>query len=198
MLVVVGLLLGVATVFGQGTWQGDKSHSMVKFSVVHMLVSEVEGRFRDFEVTLVQPGKEDFTGSTVEATIKTASVTTENDDRDNHLRGDDFFNSEKFPDMKFKSTKFEKTGKDTYKITGNLTIRDITKPVVLDAKMTGMLESRRGTIVGFRATTTIDRFEFGTKWNRTLEGGGLIVSKEVNITLLFEFHKINPEAINPK
>ncbi|HUN67092.1 MAG TPA: YceI family protein [Bacteroidota bacterium] len=189
---VLLLALSLAGASAQTTWKGDKAHSTVRFSVTHMLINEVSGRFTDFDVTLTQ-GKDDFSGSTVEAVIKTASVTTDNEMRDNHLKTDDFFNVEKYPTISFKSTSFEKTGENTYKIAGNLTIRDVTKPVVLDAKYTGSLTDQRGnTKAGFRATTTVNRFDYGVKWNRTLDQGGLIVSKEVEITLLFEMNKKAP------
>ncbi len=96
--------------------------------------------------------------------------------------------------MKFASTKIEKTGPNTFNITGDLTIRDITKPVVLDTKYNGQVTDPRGnTKAGFKATTTIDRFEFGTKWNKAIEAGSLVVGKNVDITLLLELNKQSPE-----
>lgn len=170
-------------------WKIDAVHSRVMFTVMHMLVSEVAGRFTDFSVTL-QQGKEDFSGSAVEATIKTASITTDNEMRDKHLRSNDFFNAEKFPAITFKSTAFEKTGDKTYRIKGDLTMRDVTKEVVLDGKMLGMVTDPQGnTRVGFRATTIVDRFDYGVKWDRALDSGGLIAGKDVSITLSAEFIK---------
>ncbi len=188
------LLIAAGSLTAQTIWKSDKAHSRVEFTVTHMLVSEVTGRFTDFEATLEQ-GTEDFSGSKVQATIKVPSVTTDNEYRDKHLRSDDFFNADSFPTMTFKSTKFEKTGKDTYLIGGNLTMRDVTKPITLVAILKGRYNDSKGTSkIGFKATTTIDRFEFGTKWNKALETGGLIVSKDVDIKLLFEFNKEVPEA----
>jgi polyisoprenoid-binding protein YceI len=189
------LLLAVTALpmSAQIVWKADKAHSAVRFAVTHMMISEVNGRFTDFDVTLTQ-GKDDFSGSTVEATIKTASINTDSDFRDKHLRTNDFFNAEKFPTINFKSTSFEKTGADTYKITGDLTIRDVTKQVVLDAKYNGtMTDPRGGAKAGFKATTTIDRFDYGVKWDKTLDKGGMIVSKSVDITLLLELNKQVPE-----
>jgi polyisoprenoid-binding protein YceI len=196
VLVLSVLLLG--NVFAQGTWKPDKAHSQIKFSVTHMVISQVEGNFKDFDVTLQQPGKDDFSGSTVEATIKTASINTENDRRDTHLKSDDFFSAEKFPEIKFKSTSFEKTGTDTYKITGLLTIRDTTKSVVFDTKMNGIISAWGGQHAGFKATTTINRFDYGLKWDKTIEAGGLIVGKDVDITLLFELVQEQPKTETPK
>ncbi len=189
-LVTMLVFAGVITIHAQGTkWKADRAHSQVKFSVSHMVVAEVTGRFKDFDVTLVQ-GADDFSGSTLEAVIKTGSVDTDNEMRDKHLRSDDFFNADKYPEITFKSTSFEKTGKDTYKVTGNLTIRDVTRQVVLDTKYNGSVTDPMGnTKAGFRATTTIDRFDYGVKWNRTIETGGLVAGKDIEITLLMELGK---------
>jgi len=189
------LLLIVGSLTAQTTWKSDKAHSRVQFSVTHMLVSEVTGRFTDFTATLEQ-GAEDFSNSKVEATIQTASVNTDNENRDKHLRSDDFFNADTFSTMTFKSAKFEKTGKDSFAITGDLTIRNVTKPVVLMTVLKGQFTDSKGNSkIGFKATTTIDRFEFGTKWKRELDTGGLVVSRNVDITLLFEFNK---QVADPK
>jgi polyisoprenoid-binding protein YceI len=170
-------------------WVADKAHSEVKFSVSHMVIAEVTGRFKEFDVTVQQKG-DSFTDSYVEAVIKTNSIDTEVENRDKHLRSDDFLNAEKFPTMVFKSTSIEKTGRNTYKINGDLTIRDVTKPVVLDALFRGEIKDGRGNIKrGFKATTIINRFDFGANWNKTLETGGLIAGEDVEITLLMEFNQ---------
>jgi len=187
-LTIAFLVAGLAAA-GAQDWKVDATHSRVMFTVTHMLISEVTGRFTAFDVLLKQ-GKEDFAGSSVEATIKTASVTTDNDTRDKHLRSDDFFNAEKYPAITFTSTSFEKTGDDTYRIKGNLMIRDVTKEVTLDGKMLGTVTDPRGnTRVGFRATATINRFDYGVKWDRTLDRGGLVVSNDVTITITTELVK---------
>ena len=158
-------------------WKQDNAHSQVKFSVTHMVISEVTGGFKEFDVTL-------------EATLKTASINTENEMRDKHLRSDDFLNAEKYPTISFKSTSFEKTGENTYKITGTLTIRDVTKPVVLDAKYLGQANDGNGNQkAGFKATGSISRFDYGVKWNKAIEAGGLIVSDKVELTFLMELQK---------
>jgi polyisoprenoid-binding protein YceI len=180
----------VSTGFAQASvWKQDNAHSRVNFSVMHMVISEVTGGFKEFDVTLTQE-KEDFSGSTLVATIKTASVNTDNEFRDKHLRSDDFLNAEKFPVISFKSTAFEKTGETSYKITGDLTIRDVTKSVVLDTKFLGLVTDGRGNQrVGFKATTSINRFDYGVKWNNTLDSGGLVASDKVDLTLLMELLK---------
>ncbi|MBI4548258.1 MAG: YceI family protein [Ignavibacteriae bacterium] len=179
-------------------WKVDKPHSQVNFSVTHLLIAEVTGRFTDFDANLTHT-KDDFTDATIEARIKTQSIDTDIERRDNHLRSDDFLNAEKYPEMVFKSTSVEKTGKDTYAIKGYLTIRDSTKLVVLDAKFKGQTTDPWGnTRAVFKATTTIDRFEFGTKWNAALETGGLVVGRDVEITLLMQFIKQKNETEGKK
>jgi len=170
-------------------WKLDKSHSQVTFSVAHLVISEVRGVFKEFDVDF-STASEDFTDTTIDATIKTASIDSGIEARDKHLRADDFLGVEKYPDMKFKSTKIEKAGSDTYKITGDLTIREVTKTVVLDTKYKGSIKDPWGNEkMAFRATTTIDRLVFGTKWNKATETGGLVAGREVEITLLTEFTK---------
>jgi polyisoprenoid-binding protein YceI len=168
-------------------WKPDKAHSQIKFTVAHLVISEVSGFFREFDVAMVAD-KDDFESARIEAVIRTSSIETGNERRDNHLRGDDFFNAEKFPEIRFKSTRIEKTGDNNYTITGDLTIRDTTKSVTLDAKHKGiMTEAGGGLRSVFKATTTIDRFDFGVKWGKMIEGGGLIAGKDVEITLSMEF-----------
>ena len=189
-LIPLLLVVAVLGVHAQTTkWKADKAHSQVRFSVSHMVIAEVTGRFKDFDVSLEQTA-DDFTGSRLDAVIQSGSVNTDNEMRDKHLRSDDFLNAEKFPGITFKSTSFEKTGKDTYKIAGNLTIRDVTKPVVLDAIYNGSITDPMGnTRAGFKATTTINRFDYGVKWNKAIEAGGLIAGENVEITLLMELTK---------
>ena len=185
------ILLAIATslLSAQSVWKADKNHSSVNFSVSHMVISEVAGNFNDFDATL-SSAKDDFSDAQIEATIQTASINTDNEMRDKHLRTNDFLNAEKYPTMSFKSSKVEKVDSNSFKITGILTIRDISKPVVLDTRLLGRTKTPWGTTAaGFKATTSIDRFEFGTVWNKTLDSGGMIVGKTVTITLLFEFAK---------
>lgn len=183
------VLLALSFGNAQTIWKVDKAHSQVNFSVTHMVFSEVTGTFKEFDAKLTA-SKDDFTDAKVEATIKTASIDTQNEKRDGHVRSNDFLNVEQFPEITFTSTKFEQVGKENYKIFGDLTIRATTKPVVLDAKYKGTIKDSRGnTRIAFKATTSIDRFEFGTTWDASLESGGLIAGKEIEITLLFQFVK---------
>lgn len=183
-------LLTLAGVSAQeATWVADKAHSQVLFTVSHMVIAEVTGRFREFDITLTQKN-DDFSGSGLSATINAASVNTDNESRDGELRSDSFFNAEEFPTISFQATSFEKVDTDRYNITGDLTIKDVTKPVVLDAKYKGSIKGPRGKMrAAFKASTTINRFDYGVKWDRTLDTGGLIAGEEVEITLLVELVK---------
>jgi polyisoprenoid-binding protein YceI len=172
-------------------WRLDKVHSNVLFTVRHLVISEVTGKFRDFDATLKTTGN-NFSDASVEAVVRTKSIDTENLDRDNHLKSDDFFNTEQFPEIRFVSTEFNKVDRDMYSIVGNLTIRDVTKPVTFTAEFLGSIDGGRfGRRSGWKATTTINRFDYNLKWDRTLETGGLVVGANVTIGLNLEFQEAN-------
>ena len=184
------LLMVIATVFAsaQSNWKLDKVHSSITFTVRHMVISNVTGSFKDYTIDL-KSGKDDFSDAEVQSTIKVGSLSTDNAMRDNHLKSDDFFNAEKYPEIQFKSTSFEKLSDTKYKITGDLTIRDVTKAVTFDATLNGTLKTNRGLLAAWNATTTINRFDYNLKWNKTIETGGLIVGQDVIITLNLEMNK---------
>jgi polyisoprenoid-binding protein YceI len=190
-VIYLALLLsfGSSSAFAQdGAWKLDKAHSNVTFAVRHMLISEVTGKFKDFDIA-VTSSDDNFSDGVIEASIKVASITTENERRDNHLRSDDFFNAEKFPEIRFKSTSMKKTGENSYKIYGILTIRDTTKQVVFDATHNGTLTTKQGKRMGWTATLSLNRFDYGLKWNRTIETGALVAGDKINITINAEFVK---------
>lgn len=188
------LLVLVSAGFAQATkWTVDKGHSNVKFTVQHMVVSEMEGSFKTFD-GYVESSKADFSDAKIAFTVEVASIYTDNDRRDGHLKSDDFFNAEKFPQMKFESTSFKPLGNNKYELKGNLTIRDVTKPVTFQVTHGGVLNTSRGAKAGFKATTTIDRFNYNLKWDRATETGGLVVGKEVTIVLNLELDKQVPAA----
>lgn len=180
------VLLSVLVLKAQNTettWVIDKSHSKVGFTVTHLLITEVDGHFKDFDVK-VSTNREDFENSKIEFTAKTASIFTDNDRRDEHLRSDDFFNSEKFPEMKFVSKSFKKVGKNKYKLVGDLTIRDVTKQVNLDVTYNGTTKDPWGNIkAGFTVTGQLNRFDYGLKWNALTELGGAVVDKTVKLRI---------------
>ena len=189
-LLVLTLFTAFSGLAQNSGWKVDKVHTSVGFAVRHMVISEVTGNFKDFDIT-VSASKDDFSDAVIDATIKVASIDTDNERRDNHLKSDDFFYAEKFPEIKFRSTSFEKVGENKYNITGDLTIRDATKKVTFDATLNGMLKTSRGVLAAWKATISINRFDFGLKWNRTIEAGGLIAGETVNITLVLELQKPN-------
>lgn len=168
-------------------WKSDAAHSGIAFSVTHLVIVDVEGRFREFEATM-RGAKDDFSDAVLDVNIKASSIDTHNEKRDGHLRSADFFDTEKFPEATFRSSSFKKTGKDTYVIKGDLTIRGVTKSVELKAKLRGVAKDPwGGTRAGFKATTTINRTEWGLNWNKTLETGGLLVSENIDLTINIEF-----------
>jgi len=173
----------------QTTWKIDAAHSSVVFHVSHMVIAEVTGNFKEFDATFVQTG-EDFSGSRLDATIKAGSINTDNEARDKHLRSADFFDAEKYPDIKFVSRTIEKINDKNYKVTGDLTMHGVTKQVVLDMKYNGQMKDPRGNIkAGFKATTQVNRKDFGLVWNRTLEAGGLLVGEDIDITINAEMNQ---------
>ena len=170
-------------------WVTDPAHTSVQFVARHMMLSKVRGEFQDFTVSL-DLDEDHPEKASVEAHIKTASVNTRDAQRDGHLRSPDFFKSDEFPEMVFKSTRVELTGKETAKIHGDLTIRDVTKPVVLDATYLGSSKSPWGTTnAGFEASTKINREDWGLTWNVALETGGWLVGKDITINIEAEFTK---------
>lgn len=164
-----------------GTWKLDPSHSEVSFTVKHLMISKVRGIFETFDVTIVTA--EDPHDSTIEATIDVASVNTGNEGRDNHLRTSDFFLVEEYPTMTFVSTSFDGEP-DDFTVTGDLTLRGVTKSVVLKGEFGGVITDGYGnTRAGATATTKINRRDFGVNWNAALEAGGMTLGDDVTITL---------------
>jgi polyisoprenoid-binding protein YceI len=165
------------------TWSIDPAHSSAEFSVKHMMVTTVKGRFAIAE-GLVEINEAEPTRSRVEATIDVASVDTGVADRDAHLRSDDFFNAERYPRFKFVSTSVEAVDGDRWRVTGDLTIRETTRSVALDVEFEGRgIDAFGKNRAGFVATTRINRKDFGVNWNGVIEAGGVVVSDTVKITL---------------
>jgi polyisoprenoid-binding protein YceI len=166
----------------QGDWKIDQAHTNLSFVARYLMVTKVRGRFADFDGTLhIGETPEQ---SWVEISIDAASIQTDNETRDEHLRSADFLAVERFPKLTFKSTRIERTGDTSLRVTGDLTIRDVTRPVVLDAEFEGTAKGMRGdTRVGFSATTEIDREEWDVMWNMALETGGVVVGRRVRIEL---------------
>ena len=162
-------------------WVIDPDHSVAGFTVRHMMVTNVRGQFNKISGA-VHFDPSDIAGASVEATIDVAGITTGIPKRDEHLLSNDFFDAAKFPNMIFRSTKVEASGGNRFKVLGDLTIRGITRPVSLDAEYSGPIKGTEGELsIGFSGTTRINREEFGLNWNVSLEGGGVVVGKEVQI-----------------
>ncbi len=173
------------------SWTIDAVHTAVQFSVRHMMIANARGTFKNVESKLFL-NSEDISKSYVEATIHTASVSTNIEDRDTHLRSADFFDAENFPAMKFISKKFEKTGSGELKITGLLTIKDVTKEVVLDVEGPSpeMRDPWGNVKIALTGTAKINRKDFGLVWNAPLETGGLLVGDTVTLTIDAEYAKV--------
>lgn len=164
-----------------GTWTLDPAHSEVSFSVKHLKISKVRGTFEKFDVTIVTA--EDPKDSTVSATIDVASVNTNQKDRDAHLRTSEFFLVDEYPTMTFTSTSIEATGGDGFIVTGDLTLRGVTKEVTLTGEFGGIVTDGYGRVkAGASATTTVNRHDFGVSWNAALEAGGLTLGDTVSIS----------------
>ncbi len=173
----------VSTVGFAQDWVLDKSHSNVGFSIVHLKISEVDGSFGKFDAKMTS-SKDDFSDAVFDFTAEVTSVNTGNERRDGHLRSDDYFAAEKFPTLTFKSTSVKKVSGNNYKITGNITMRGVTKPLVLDAVVRGPIDGRSGKkLVGIKATGTLNRVEFG------VGKSGASVDDEVMIKVAGEFSK---------
>lgn len=167
-------------------WNIDPTHSGVQFTVRHLMVSKVRGTFTAWTAEL-DLDDDDITKSSVEVSIDAASVDTKESKRDEHLRSPDFFDVENFPKVTFKSTRVTRTDEDTLEVLGDLTIRDITRPVTLVVEEGGRVKDPwGGTRAGFSATTSIDRKSFGLNWNALLEAGGVVVGDKISIAIEIE------------
>ena len=164
------------------TWNIDATHSTIGFSIRHMVFSKVRGRFLKLSGALQVD--DDLPKSSVEVTIDAASIDTGTAQRDDHLRSADFFDVEKFPELRFRSTRVERNGDARLRVIGDLTIRDATREIALDVESMGRGKDPWGNErIGFVAKASIDRKDFGLKWNQLLEAGGVLVGDRVDIEL---------------
>jgi len=170
------------------TFTLDKVHSQVGFKVRHF-VSKVNGRFGDYEGTVnIDRAKPE--ASSVEITIKTESINTDNAQRDGHLKSPDFFDAAKYPTITFKSTKVVAKGNNAYDVTGNFTLHGVTKEITVPVSFMGFIKDPRGgEKAGFEASTVINRKDYGIVWNQTLDAGGTVLGDEVTVDLNFEANK---------
>jgi polyisoprenoid-binding protein YceI len=184
------IALSVATSAGAiaaPSWTVDNIHSKVKFSVSHLVISEVEGSFNVYSGEL-RTSAPDLTNADVSFSVDVNSINTDNAMRDKHLKSDDFFNAEQYPTMTFKSTSWKQLSDQNYVLEGDLTIRNVTRHVQFAVVYGGTVKDGYGNIkMGFKATAVINRFDYGLKWNTLTEAGGATVGKDVSITLNLEF-----------
>src|SRR5262245_43264136 len=184
---VIVLLTAVAAGSGaaaESAWEIDPAHSSVQFSVRHMMVSNVRGEFRKVSGT-VQGDETDPAKAKVEATIDATSIDTRNEKRDSHLKSGDFLDAEKFPTMTFKSKKIEKAGDHRYKVTGDLMLHGVTREVTLDVDgPSAVVNDPMGNVrAGATATAKLNRQDFGITWSKSLDGGGVMVGDEIDVTI---------------
>ncbi len=171
----------------QTQWKVDKAHSNIKFSVTHLVVSEVEGNFKSYEGTVTTKSATDFSDLQADINIAVNSINTDNDMRDTHLKSAEFFSAEKFPSITFKSASCKKITEKTFKLSGDLTITNITKKVTFDVTYNGTTKDPYGnTKAGFKASISINRFDYDLKWNTLTEAGGMVVGDEVKINVNLE------------
>lgn len=190
LLLFGALTLSATQSHGQSSkWAVDKSHSNVKFTVTHMTVSEVDGSFKVFEGGM-EHTKADFSDAKVSFTIDVNSINTDNTNRDEHLKGDDFFSAAQYPQIRFVGTSMKPLGGNKYQLSGNMTVKDVTKPVTWELTYGGVVNTQRGRKAGFKAKTTINRFDYNLKWNRAVEAGGLVVGENVDIVVNIELNEV--------
>lgn len=170
-------------------WVLDTTHSEIKFKVRHMMITNVTGSFNELNAT-IEGFDDKFESSRVEFTAKTSSVDTANEQRDGHLKSADFFDAEKYPEMRFKSTRIIKKSNDEFEMIGDLTVKDVTKEVSLKVEFGGINKDPWGNMkAGFSVEGKINRKDFGLNWNAALETGGVLVSEEVKIMGEIQFAK---------
>ena len=170
------------------SWSIDAAHSSISFKVRHLGISNVRGEFLAYDAEILMDGA-DLSTLSVNANIETASIDTGNERRDGHLRSDDFFAAEEFPNMTFTSTGVTEVEENRFQLSGDLTIRDVTQAIVLEGEFLGTASMGDSERAGFEATTTINRTEFNLSWDRLTEAGGLVVGHDVEIILELELIK---------
>ncbi len=178
-IIALALLTGMFAT-AQSSWKSDRAHSKVGFAITHLMISEVEGHFSDFDITAT--ASDTFGDAEFMVDIKTTSIDTDNGRRDDHLRSADFFDAEKYPSITFKSTGYEKTGDKTFKLTGDLTMHGVTKPITLEGKVNGVIADQRSQKLkaGLKLTGTVNRLDFG------VGGETASLGNEVELTIHLE------------
>ena len=183
----LSLLLPALAAAEPVVYKVDTDHSGVGFTIRHF-VSNVPGRFRDFD-GVIKYDKQNPAASSVEFTVKAASIDTSNNDRDEHLRNEDFFDVKKFPTLTFTSTKVAAKDADTLDVTGNLTMHGVTKQVTIPVEVLGTIKTPNGEKAGFESSFTVNRKDYGIVWNRVLDAGGSVLGEDVKINIAIEANR---------
>ncbi len=193
-LILAIIVLVSVSIYSQAqttTWKIDPVHSSIQFTVSHLVISKVTGNFKNFN-GILKTNNDDFTDPDIEINIDVNSINTENEKRDNHLRSQDFFYTEKYPQIVFKSTSFKKISENKYKLTGDLTMRGVTRSIDLDVVYNGTVKDPWGNQrAGFSISGSVNRFDYNLKWNSLMEAGGAVVGKTVDILCNVEMVKQN-------
>jgi polyisoprenoid-binding protein YceI len=175
-------------------WKIDPAHSEVGFKVKHLVISTVVGNFKTFDAS-IETNKEDFSDAVIKLEADVKSLSTQNEQRDAHLKSADFFDADNYPKMTFVSNSVKKVSDYEMQVKGNLTLRGVTKEITLDVIYNGTVSGFGDSkVAGFEVRTKLNRFDFGLKWNALTEAGGVVVSNEIKIEILAEFNKFN-EAV---
>jgi polyisoprenoid-binding protein YceI len=190
-ITMIFFMLLLATTKAQVNWKIDRAHSKVGFAIDHMMISKTEGKFKVYDGKVESKSETDFTDAKIEFTIDAASIDTDDDNRDGHLKGPDFFDVEKFPKITFVSTSMKPAGKNTWTLEGNLTMKGVTKKITLKAEGSGKtMKDPWGNIkYGFNVTGTLNRKDFGITWNKVLDNGGTILGDIVDLNIRIELNK---------
>jgi polyisoprenoid-binding protein YceI len=175
-------------------WKIDTAHSEVNFTIKHLLVSTVRGHFDKFDATL-ESDKEDFSDAKIEFEADVNSISTQNEQRDTHLKSSDFFDAENNPKMIFRSNSVKKVSDDELQVIGNLTLHGVTKETILNVIYNGTVNGFNGReVAGFEVRGKLNRFDYGLQWNGLTEVGSVVVSNEVKIEIFAEFNKVKEAA----
>ncbi len=188
----LSLLLPTLAAAQPAVYKVDPNHSSVGFTIRHF-VSNVPGRFRDFQ-GIVKYDRQNPAASSVEFTVQAASIDTDNDDRDNHLRSADFFDVQKFPTLTFTSTKVAPRDANTLDVTGDLTLHGVTRTVTIPVEILGTMQGPRGEKAGFEAGFSLNRKEYGITWNRVFDAGGSLLGDDVKVSISIEADR---QALTP-
>ena len=191
LALVFAVTLAAAPASAATTWEVDRAHSEVAFQIRHFL-TKVGGNFNDFGGTVVMD-EENMANSSVEFWINAESINTRNENRDNHLRSEDFFHVEQYPQITFTSDKIEKTGDNTYDVTGTFTMHGVSKTITLPVEFLGTMKTGRGAKAGFATETTIPRKEYGITWNQALDAGGAVLGEDVSVEINLEMDEKQAE-----